>query len=332
MIERYKTELEHISNALRKGEAALFVGAGLSLNAEPMTNGQLKKMNDWFGFILILAEELWPELSRSQLQERIEGEFLYVTQLYKEKFGASMFYQKFLEAIPTRDFRPSHIHRAILSLPWDTVVTTNQDDFLERAYEELHLPYKVVVEELDVTHSQERSIVKMHGTWNQAESLVFAEEDYRFYEEKHPLISLKIKQIFAEKTVLFIGYSLRDQNLKDMLAWLKQILGDYQRKAYVYMPNADSYTIEYWRKRNIVVITEDIYGMNREEEKEMRQHRLLNFIDSIKSCIDEQEAFCNVDGDTRKNYVRIKSQLIDIQQKEGWRKWIEETFQHNLMI
>ena|GEM_PF-6779544 len=69
---------------------------------------------------------------------------------------------------------------------------------------------------------------------------------------------VKIKQIFAEKTVFFIGFSLTDPNFKKIFLWVNDILKKYQKKAYAFIPNADRNEVEYWRDRNIVIFNNKV--------------------------------------------------------------------------
>lgn len=312
------TDWRHLAEEIAANNAVLFVGAGLSLNALPVTDQVTTSFKDWTGFMLQLAGKLWERdaYNKEALLSRIAGDFLYVTQLFKERFGDTQFYKEFLEAVPTQEYQPSELHRQLLSLPWTEYVTTNQDDLLEKTLRQLHTPFHSVTQDLDLSTSLNKQLIKMHGTWERPESLIFSEEDYRNYEELHPLIALKVKQLFAERTVFFAGFGMKDSNFKAIHGWIQKILGHHQKKAYAYIPNADEYTKTYWRQRNLIILSDEISGNDTEEWKYNFQFHFMRKIRYLNDSISIIRARKNLGGDIQKNYGIIKHLIIDAKERE----------------
>ncbi|WP_342481307.1 SIR2 family protein [Paenibacillus sp. FSL L8-0340] len=331
------TDWKHLTEEIAANNAVLFVGAGLSLNALPISDQVTTSFKDWTGFMLQLASKLWEQEShdREKLMERIAGDYLYVTELFKERFGDTQFYKEFLEAVPTQDYQPSELHRQLLDLPWTEYVTTNQDDLLEKTLRQLNTPFHSVIQELDLSTSLHKRLIKMHGTWERPESLIFSEEDYRNYERKHPLIALKVKQLFAERTVFFVGFGLKDSNFKAIHSWIQNILGHHQKKAYAYMPNADEYTKTYWRKRNLVILSDEIHGNDPDERKYNYQSHLMERTRYLSDEISNIRARKNLGVDVQKNYERIKHLIFDQTLRNEIVTWLEsaeETLRRHTMI
>lgn len=252
-------DLDLLAKEIANNNAVIFVGAGFSKNAEPINENIESYFMNWSEFILLLAKKIWPNIKdEKQLKDR-SSDYLYLVQLFKDRFGENEFYKTVKRAIPTEDYDPGNMHKLLFHLPWIETITTNMDDLIEKTFEFLNFPKSVVIEDKDLSVNTNfyHKIIKMHGSIERPDSIIFSEEDYRKYEEEHPLMVVKIKQVFAEKTVFFIGFSLTDPNFKKIFLWVNDILKRYQKRAYAFIPNSDKNEIEYWRNRNVVIFNGD---------------------------------------------------------------------------
>ena len=108
----------------------------------------------------------------------------------------------------------SGVYRRFLAilrqLPQMSIVTTNVDETLER-----NLPKYVAIQHSDIErvpnllHAKTAFICKLHGSVSSAETMVFAQTDYERIQRSEYLDALRA--IFADTTVIFIGYGLRDE-------------------------------------------------------------------------------------------------------------------------
>jgi len=114
------------------------------------------------------------------------------------------------------DERKAPSHRLLVSLMQNLLYTTNQDNLFELTSSRYGRNYRRVVTIDDLTESVpgEPLLIKFHGDTSVPESLVFGARSYRKRMEKqdHPL-DIKLRADLLGKRLLFLGYSLRDENI-----------------------------------------------------------------------------------------------------------------------
>jgi hypothetical protein len=106
----------------------------------------------------------------------------------------------------------------------DGVITTNWDLFLEQIFPD----YKVYVgqQELLFSNPQEiGEIYKIHGSCNSPESLVLVEGDYQTFNDRNAYLAAKLITLFVEHPVIFIGYSISDPNIGELLRAISLCIG-----------------------------------------------------------------------------------------------------------
>ncbi|WP_056774898.1 SIR2 family protein [Novosphingobium sp. Leaf2] len=109
----------------------------------------------------------------------------------------------------------------------DGVITTNWDSLIESIFPE----YKVFIGQEELIFSNPQSIAeiyKIHGCCAKPDTLVLTEDDYASFEKKYSYLVAKLITIFIEHPVFFIGYSLADENIQNMLGSIVGCLTDEQ--------------------------------------------------------------------------------------------------------
>lgn len=97
------------------------------------------------------------------------------------------------------------------------VITTNYDSLCEKLFPS----FKVYTDESDLLFSEPsfvQEIYKIHGSIDCPDGLVLTEGDYRKFAEKRKYLAAKLLTIFAEYPVVFLGYSIKDENIKSILS------------------------------------------------------------------------------------------------------------------
>ena len=108
------------------------------------------------------------------------------------------------------------------------VITTNYDSLIENL-----LGYDVFVgqDDLILSHTQGiGEIYKIHGDINSPSSIVLTKSDYDRFKAHDKYLHAKILTIFAENPIVFLGYSLSDENIRDIIQGIVDCIGDNQEK------------------------------------------------------------------------------------------------------
>ncbi|AYB41583.1 hypothetical protein D5F52_16065 [Brevibacillus laterosporus] len=113
--------------------------------------------------------------------------------------------------------------RLIKRLNPHAIITTNYDTLLETLFPK----YEAIVGQ-QVIHEKKSTdighILKIHGSVNDCEGIVIEKEDYDIFFKKQIYLIAKLFTYFMEHPIIFIGYSLNDENIKSILYNVKQII------------------------------------------------------------------------------------------------------------
>jgi hypothetical protein len=171
--------------------------------------------------------------------------------------------------------------------PNPLIVTTNYDDLMERALASANEPFDVVSyiadgeyrgmfihqppdgaarmierpnEYLDLSPDKRTVVLKIHGAVNrrdpEQDSYVITEDHYIDYLTRTDLanlIPIQLVQKLTRSHILFLGYGLRDWNLRAMLhrIWKEQRL---KFKSWAIQLRPEAIDQEFWRARNVDII------------------------------------------------------------------------------
>ncbi|MEH7470022.1 SIR2 family protein, partial [Priestia megaterium] len=221
--------IEKIRERLYKGNVAIMVGAGFSLNAVQLSNFKgsfltWPQLVDGMKNKLYLSEEARKYAPTDPLKLAQEFEF---------EFGREALEDFLKEALPDNNYIPGDLHKMLLSIPWADIFTTNYDTLIERTRDSIYdKSYSLVQTTSDIPNSIKPRIVKLHGSFPSHRPFIFTEEDYRTYPTKFsPFVNL-VQQSIMENTLCLIGFSGDDPNFKNWIGWVKDNLGDYASSIY----------------------------------------------------------------------------------------------------
>jgi hypothetical protein len=211
--------LKEYTRALRESDAALFVGAGISRAAGYV---------DWKQLLKEIAEELGLDVDR-------ESDLIALAQFHVNYHNGrdrinQLLIDEFLE-----DAQLTLTHQLIASLPIETVWTTNYDDLLEMAFQNIkkRIDVKRRAEDFATTRLRtDVTIYKMHGDKTAPSEAILTKDDYETYDTKREIFTISLKGDLVKKTFLFIGFSFTDPNIMYLLGLVKQLLEGNSRKHY----------------------------------------------------------------------------------------------------
>lgn len=236
IVRTYQFLLQEMS----AGNAVLFCGAGVSQGRYP----------SWRQLVSELATE-------AGLPAR-EVDYLDLLQWYVEARGREALEQYLVRTFGVQ-VEPTELQRILARFPWDVVFTTNYDRLLEQALYEQGREVDVIVEDTQVGRVTERSrttLVKMHGCISHPHSLVATREDYDAYDLQHPATITYLQSLLSTRTFLFVGFSLRDPNFRDIYRIVQQVLGSFRRYAYAILleRSTNEYVLQYWRRQRLLIL------------------------------------------------------------------------------
>ena len=120
------------------------------------------------------------------------------------------------------DITQSQPHLLLARLNTPLIYTTNYDRLIEHTLDYLAVPYQTVVSTADIIESTDCGgvqIVKFHGSWEQPETIILTEADYYERLEFVTPIDIKLRADSLGKSLLFMGYSFSDFNIRYL--WFK---------------------------------------------------------------------------------------------------------------
>ncbi|MDY3059233.1 MAG: SIR2 family protein [Fusobacterium sp.] len=118
------------------------------------------------------------------------------------------------------------------------IITTNYDLFLENIFPD----YQVYVGQEELIFSdifEVGEIYKIHGSVIEPNSIIITSEDYQKFEKKSAYLIAKILTIFLEYPIIFIGYSIQDKNIQNILKSISTCLSqeklDKLKKRFIFV-------------------------------------------------------------------------------------------------
>lgn len=243
-----------IKHAIESGEAILFLGSGASFDA--LINGVKTRVH---------GEELKNKLSDEFLSGKHKDKSLMTVADLARNDASLGKVQAFIRDIFI-NLKPAPFHLKIAKFRWHAIITTNYDLVVERAYEECEKPLQKLMsvtkdgEQLEAALAEQNSVpyLKLHGcitnyTDNKVPLVLDSNEYSKFKTGRENLVKT-FTEWAMQHPIIFCGYSLNDENIKDILF----DIGDasQQRDSYLYVDlEFDSILTRFWQSRRITPFT-----------------------------------------------------------------------------
>jgi NAD-dependent SIR2 family protein deacetylase len=216
---------DHLLEEIEQGNCVIFAGSGISTETE-------------FAHCNTFYEEIAHELHVGE-----EVHFPALMSMYQSQpNGRQKLIQKILARFRYIDsWRPlrlaaTEFHQELSTMPYfSQIVTTNWDRYFEDICAATPFVYDSDIAFWDLAG---RSVLKIHGSIDNFSSLVATQEDYANCAERlrNGSMGAVLKQMFATKTCLFIGYSAKDSDFLQIFDALQESLGPFRRTHYMVAP------------------------------------------------------------------------------------------------
>lgn len=215
-----ETLVERYVEAIDKGNAAVFAGAGLS-----MSQGYVS----WSKLLEKAAIEIGLDVKK-------ETDLITIAQYYKNEQGGN---RGRIDEILIQEFgkkvKISKNHEILASLPIETYWTTNYDHLIEDSIKQMKKNPSVKTNSNQLAKTMpdvDATIYKMHGDITNVSETIITRDDYEKYDETYTLFKEALKGNLLTKTFLFLGFSFTDSNLERILTDIRWALKDSQRPHY----------------------------------------------------------------------------------------------------
>lgn len=168
-----------------------------------------------------------------------------VMQAFQDKFGRTelvrMIVDKLLlvDSFVTARNSATEFHRELATMPYlRDIVTTNWDQYFEDICGAT--PY-VTGADVALWETAGRRVLKVHGSIANLGSLVITESDYakRLDGFSTDAMGAFLRNFLATRTVVYVGYSLTDWNVKRLHSALMDDLQGFAPRSYVVSPFAE---------------------------------------------------------------------------------------------
>lgn len=263
--------MEELIKAYQDRSVILFVGAGVSKNLG---------LPGWSELIDHIAKELGydPEIYKTF------GENLALAEYYRVEKGTIGPLRSWMDttwSTKNIDLGGSKIHKLIVDMDFTLIYTTNYDRCLEDSFELYKKNYTKIASVSDIKGIKEgiAQIVKFHGDFDNDDTIVLGESSYYERLEFETPLDIKLRSDVLGKSVLFIGYSLTDVNLRFLFyklnkMWKSNTCGGVQPRSYIFTHRPNPIQEKILNQWSITMITSD---------KDDPQVALLDFLEKIKN-------------------------------------------------
>jgi hypothetical protein len=224
---------DELSRAVKERRAILFAGAGLSMNVG---------LPSWQEFIDRMARELGLDTD-NLLGPAVSYHTL--AEYYRIKQGSIGALRSWMDRnwkVSDEKVRASKMHALLVELDFPIIYTTNYDRNIEAAFAAHRRDFVKVANARDIAKTREgvAQIVKFHGDFDDDDSLVITETDYFNRLAFDSPLDIKFRSDALGKTVLFIGYSMSDMNIRLLLhnLWRTWQTSGYEKdrpRSFVFM-------------------------------------------------------------------------------------------------
>lgn len=246
-------------DAINSKKCILFAGAGASVDG---------KLPTWSQLIADLIDKLnevgaLEEGESEELENLMDNnDLLVLAPFCLERLGNFEFANFLKDKLDDTKY-VSRTHRILAKIPFRAAVTTNFDTFIETTREErsrVILPTTMEklgapgVEQV-LNDSKIFPIIKMHGSYEDIDSLILTHGDFRKVIFQRPKYREFLRRLFTESTLFFYGYSFTDPNVDFVLQEIMSLYEGMSPPHYAVMPDPGKIKRQFlFRNYNIRVI------------------------------------------------------------------------------
>lgn len=243
--------MDDLVKKIKERKVILFVGAGVSATL---------KLPTWNQLMDFIAESL--QIDKDIF--KMYGDNLTLAEYYAVVKGSIGPLRSWMDRnwnVEDEKIKNSTIFQNICKLDFPIIYTTNYDNCLERAHDIFDKNINKIskVEDICDTDNSKTQIIKFHGDFEDDNSIVLTESSYFNRMDFESPLDIKLRSDILGKSVLFIGYSLSDINIRYLIYKLNMLWessnNQYQRpKSYIFLTAPNPVQELIWERRQIIPI------------------------------------------------------------------------------
>ena len=217
---------DFLMQEIAAGNCVIFAGAGVSTENQ---NSAPHTLHAELAVTLGLqsADLPFPDLAeaycsqpdgRFRMMQQIQSRFDYIAKFRDLRDNSRKFFSE------------------IATMPYlNTFVTTNWDKNFEECCAAKPFVYDP---DMRFWAVPDRRVLKIHGTIDDYSSIVATRSDYDQCSArlKGSLIGAKLKECLSTRTCIFVGYSLRDEDFREIYEFVVASLGKFSKQHYLVSP------------------------------------------------------------------------------------------------
>lgn len=208
---------ESLIEDIARRKCVLVLGSGVSKNS---TNASGQRPKDWNEFLMSASSNI---VGKSEIRKQIKsGDYLTACELIKKELGRDEYNTLVRTEFLTPAFKPAKIHEHIFNLDSRIVITPNFDKIYD-TYANTVSDGNIVVKkytESDIADSIRRPeplIIKIHGSVESPDDLIFTRKDYSVARTKYRDFYHLIDALSVTHTFIFIGCGTNDPDIRLIL-------------------------------------------------------------------------------------------------------------------
>ena len=248
--------LDGLARSISQRRVVLFVGAGVSMSLG---------LPSWNELVQHMAIELGydPAILVSP-----GATYLTIAEYYKLEKGKIGGLRSWMDRewnVPDDKLRDSKVHNQIVDLEFQYIYTTNYDRNIERSHALRGKRFAKIANAKDVSTAEPDlpHIVKFHGDFDDDNSIVLTESDYFERLSFETPLDIKFRADILGRTVLFVGYSLADLNMRFLLykmqkMWKQSGYESDRPPSYMFMTRPDPVQERVLKSWGVETITRDV--------------------------------------------------------------------------
>lgn len=273
-------------DSIVRGEVIPFIGSGFSKNCEGPDGFE---MPNWKELGEAVAKEL-PDCGNDVSP-------LEVLSIYEDQYRRVPLVELMRRICRVSEIMPGEAHRLLCGCFSEIVCTTNFDFLIENAFLKERLAPLVVTAEssLSISNAKGATIVKIHGDFNDPDRMVVTERDYDLFVSRNPLLCTYVSNLFITRTMLLLGYSFEDCDMRQLLQIVQNRLGRMSRPIYSIQVDARADEVARFRRRGVEVINLSAGRRTYKETvteflRQLKAYRDGEALKHVTSNVDESKA------------------------------------------